>query len=158
MHWSVQSHLTIYTRAWSVWSHLKIYTRAWSLKHELFLSTMCCMKLLTNFLSLLFLIPSEIIRRPEDYLKSLWNQKVYWCFDEILKGNTGLKCFVLDITWTHGRFANMKYHMQVNFFLGNPVTSCRKLALIQKFLVKIPKPFINMEMLRRKWFRYKCYS
>ena len=51
----------------SVWSCLTRYARAWSVSMN-----SCCWILFSN--------TPEIIKKPEGFLKSLWNQKVYWCF------------------------------------------------------------------------------
>ena len=56
----LQTHL-------SVWSCLTRYARAWSVSMN-----SCCWILFSN--------TPEIIKKPEGFLKSLWNQKVYWCF------------------------------------------------------------------------------
>ena len=84
----------------SNWSCLMICYRAMSvsISYQLLLLTIICyITLLTSFLSMLFVKTPDIIRKLDGFLKSSWNQKVYWCFHRKLKGSNGKKCNIVDM-------------------------------------------------------------
>ena len=115
-----------------------------------------------------YVIFTEIIRKIKCFWKSLWNQKVSWCFHMVIKGNIGQTSNkYLHMNCTPDKFTNIKYRMWRNLFVGRPdiLLWLRKSKLNYKsmlYLLKVSsRGQINQQKLTEKLFwpaRKKSYN
>lgn len=71
----------------------------------------------SNF-QLMLLISTEILKKPEGFLKSAWNQKVYWFFKRFQHKSMAKNVITnFNINCTSDTFTPVKYRTRGHFFL-----------------------------------------